>query len=354
MNKPFIDKKKINFEKTFSKLYVNKSGVELNTIPSTPSRIITIKERNTSKVIGDNRNVDPDKFRNGVEILNDMHKMRGVVDISCGFEGHIHENLIIGQKFVSEEDNYFNDNKQQYESIIQNLISPGDNAEGKVLSFYRLHFSGSDGYGLNKNIRETTKNLYDEVINKNGVIKIFNNESMFSTNVFENDASPNKNIGNRITEQAVIQNQKQDNETFLVPFFEIMPNTLIISKSIKASTQKKLDDYVERKIGKIVLLNGNKEIGIISSNASVRTINNKIIQPNTLKIAAEENDYFDETASKHKTIKVNDNMDDELKEILLSMANYSTDNYVGDSSKSASTGFIFDDAPFGVDSIAFR
>ena len=354
MKLAFTDRPKIDFKKSIAKLYKNKEGVALNTIDSTPAQIITIKERETSKVIGQVDNIDPVKFRQGVEITADIHRMRGIVDISCGIEGNFFENLVIGQTLEREDNNYFSDNNQQFESDIRNLMISGDNGSGAVLPFYRLHFSGSDGFGLNVNIRETTRDLYNKQEIVNGAIKIFDEKAFFSSNVSEHDASPRTTPANRVRKQININNQFPVKEVASQPFIEKFPNTLSLQKSIVSDNQKPLETGFSRQV-RLAILNGNREIKLISANAIVKTDKNRVINPGTLFVMHEDNEHFNDSAIPHKTSRLIDNMSTEMRGVLLAMSGSGvTDDYIGDNHRSAKTGFMFDDAQFGTDSIAFR
>jgi len=354
MKKAFTDRPKRNFKKTFTKLYKSKDGTALNTVLSTPAKIITIKERQTSTIVGNTDIVDAVKFRQGVEILDDTQRMRGLVDISAGMEENTFENLVIGQTLNREDNNYFTDNNQQFDTDIKNLVISGDDGSGAVLPFYRLHFSGSNGYGLNINVRETARNLYDTHEISNGSIRIFDEKSFFSSNIVETETSPRSVIKNSVKKQSLILNQYSTKERTSAPFTEKFPDVLSNSKSLVAKEHKPLETGLT-KFGKLVILNGNKEIKLISANAIVKTNRGKVIEPGTSTIVEDEQDSFDETASKHKTTKLSDNMDLAMRGVLLALSGSgSTDDYVGDLNKSASTGFVFDDAPFGTDSIAFR
>jgi len=355
MTRKFIDRPKRHMARHgVVKQYKARNGTNLNTVPSTPDKIIIIKERTTNRVVGNSNNVDVMKLRQGVEITDPMQRMRGVVDISCGSDDHIHEQLTLGQSWEHEGNNYFNDNNQQFELIIKNLVTPGNNSSEKKLTFYKIHFSGSDGYGLNVNIRETAQNLYDIQSLNNGSIKIFNEESMFSTNITEYDVSPRKPPNNRIIKQTSVSSQFSNKEINSSPFTDQFPHTLNVQQSIISGMQKPLKN-TEVKRGTLNIRDGDNNIKLISSNTAVLSYSNKIIKPNTFYVTEEAQEFFDDSAIVHKTTRLSDNMNNLMANTMLIMSGTGdTDDYVADNMKSAPTGFAFDNATFGTDSIAFR
>lgn len=341
MTRHFEDRPKRNFKKTFTKLYKDRYGNELNTIPSTPAKIITVKSRITARVIGDIE-IDPNKFRYGIEIADPLFRMRGTVDISCGTDDHVHEQLVFGQTWETEGKPWFDETEKEFEQkIIQNLSLANN------ISFNRIHFSGSDDYGINVDFRQTSRKLYDETLIANGTIKIFDEVGKFSApTVKEKNATPLVSIGSISEAQLTIKSQFPKKEVADEPFREVSEGKKTTRTPLKGA---------ELKIGKLTIKAGNNEIKSFSSDSMIMVYNNRIIPRDTLYVEPEAAEFFDESIHEHKTSKTSDNMDSQFKKILLNLTGSgATDVYIGDNVKSASTGFMFDDAPFGTDSIAFR
>ena len=350
MTRHLEDRPKRNFRKTFTKLYKDRAGNDLNSIPSTPARTVTIKSRITRQVVG-NVDADPDKFRSGVEIADPIYRMRGSVDISCGTDDHVHEQLVIGQSWETEEYSWFDETEKQFElKTIKELVSPGTGSwttSEKIITFNRIHFSGSDGYGINVNTRQTTRNLYDELLINNGTIKVFDEIGKFSTaSVEEKHMTPSTPYGSRNTSTEVISSQFPKVETAILPFTEASEG--------KDSTRVPLKG-TELKVGKLTIRDGNDDIKFLSTNARFMVYNNKLISRDTLYVEPLQEEYFDDSAQNHRTARTSDNMDTQLKNVLLQLTGSGdTGNYVGDTVKTATTGYVNDSDGLLIGSLAFR
>ncbi|MAF37259.1 hypothetical protein CL622_09165 [archaeon] len=338
----FIDRPKSHFKQGVSKIYKNREGDVLNTV-STSAPTVTIKQRRTSRVVGNDDNVDPAKLRNGVEIVDPIFRMRGVVDISYGNDTHIHDQLTIGQSWTNEDDDYFSDNQQQLMSKISELHS-GSGNHTISLNFYKVRIVNSSSLKF----RETAKNIYNTQMVSNGAIQIFDGNSYFSSTVDERDTSVRKGAPNRIIKQTIISSQYPNKLSSMLPFIDQSPTGGI-------TTYKPLEG-TNIITGSYALFDINTKLKTLSiKDSSILMYKNWPISRQTFYAEQESQEFFDDSTIVHKTSRLSDNMNNTMANTMLIMSGTGvTDDYISDNMKSAPTGFMFDDATFGTDSIAFR
>jgi len=350
MKRTFTDRPIRDFKQGINKIYKNREGDILNEVVSTPAKTIIINQRTTARIVGNNDNIDAAKFRSGVEISDPIFRMRGNVDISCGYDSHIHEQLTLGQSWEHEGNNYFVDNKQQPMTMISALHS-GSGDHTVALNFHKVRITND----FSVKFRETAKNMHDTKLISNGVIQIFDNNSYFSSTIDEYDVSIRNAAPNRIIKQTSIKSQHPNRDINTMPFVDQLPNTLTIQKSIISSIHKPLEG-TNTVIGMYGLFDGHTKLKALSiGNKNILLYNNTVIPRGTLYVEQETQDFFDDSAIVHKTTRLSDNMNNLMANTMLIMSGTGdTDDYVADNMKSAATGFTFDNATFGTDSIAFR